>query len=230
MKQDVPLRDLRRQFGHLDGAELLAAIRAPYAGRLAVISSFGAEAAVLLDLVAQVDKNLPVLFVDTRELFDETIVYRDELTERLGLTDVRVVRPTPEEQTEAEELWRTDPDRCCNLRKVVPLTRAARDFEALVDGRKRFHGADRATIETIEFSPDGFVKISPLARWDQKQIAEAFRLRNLPIHPLVAQGYRSIGCWPCSRPTGPDEPVRSGRWQGSAKTECGIHRTELLPV
>jgi phosphoadenosine phosphosulfate reductase len=226
MKEQMPLSDLRRRFGHLDGAELLSAMRERYAGRLAVISSFGAEAAVLLDLVAQVDKSLPVIFVDSRELFDETIAYQTELTQRLGLTDVRVIRPTPEEQAEAADLWRTDPDRCCRLRKVVPLERAAEGFDALVDGRKRFHGADRATIETIELGPDGFVKISPLARWDQKKIAEIFRSRDLPMHPLVAQGYRSIGCWPCSRPTGPDEPIRSGRWQGLAKTECGIHRTE----
>ncbi|HVI50353.1 MAG TPA: phosphoadenylyl-sulfate reductase [Candidatus Sulfotelmatobacter sp.] len=219
------LSRLRELYGHLDGKELLAALAAEFPGSLAVTSSFGAEAVVLLDLVAQVDPSLPVLFLDTNELFDETIAHRDEVIARLGLTGVRIIRPSKEELAEAEDLWRTDPDRCCHLRKVQPLERAQAGFKALVDGRKRFHGGGREDIATIEQSVDGVIKISPLAPWSQERIEAAFSERNLPRHPLVAQGYRSIGCWPCSRPSLPGESIRAGRWAGGAKTECGIHRT-----
>jgi len=219
------LERLRSLYGHLDGKELIAALAAEFPGSLAVTSSFGAEAVVLLDLVAQVDKSLPVLFIDTNELFDETIAHRDEVIAKLGLTGVRIIRPTPEELAEAEDLWRTDTDHCCHLRKVRPLERAQAGFKVLVDGRKRFHGGGREELATIEEGEDGVIKISPLAPWSQERIEAAFTERGLPRHPLVAQGYRSIGCWPCSRPIQPGEPIRAGRWAGAAKTECGIHRT-----
>jgi phosphoadenosine phosphosulfate reductase len=226
MKQTEPLGSLRARFGSLDGVALLTAINEQYAGRVAVISSFGAESAVLLDLVAQVDKAMPVIFVDTGELFDETVAYQAALTQSLGLSDMRVVRPTAADKVQAADLWRSDPDRCCHLRKVLPLEAAVRDFEVLVDGRKRYHGGDRGDIETIDIATNGTIKVSPLARWGQQAIEAAFVERNLPTHPLVAQGYRSIGCWPCSRAAQPGESVRAGRWAGLAKTECGIHRKD----
>ncbi|HLN24472.1 MAG TPA: phosphoadenylyl-sulfate reductase [Patescibacteria group bacterium] len=224
MSLSAPITRLREAYGDLDGDELLAAMLREFPGSLAVVSSFGAESAVLLDLVAQVDASLPVIFLDTAALFDETIAYRQDLTQRLGLTGVRVVRPLAEDIERSDELWRTDPDACCHLRKVLPLAQATKGFKALVDGRKRFHGGGREDIHTIETSDDGVVKISPLARWSQERIDAAFIERDLPRHPLVAQGYRSIGCWPCSRPTLPGEPVRAGRWAGAAKSECGIHK------
>jgi phosphoadenosine phosphosulfate reductase len=220
---DLVIR-LRLAHGHLNGLPLLAAMRQEFPGALAVISSFGAEAAVLLDLVAQLDKTLPVIFLETGALFDETLAYREQLSERLGLSDVRVIRPDALDLRRADGLWRTDHDECCRLRKVLPLERATLGFKALVDGRKQFHGGGREAIQTIEASQDGKVKISPLARWSQGQIDATFQDRQLPRHPLVAQGYRSIGCWPCSRPIAADEPVRAGRWDGVGKTECGIHR------
>lgn len=228
MSLDFPARlaALKARHGHLDGTELLAAMQGAFPGKLAVISSFGIEAAVLLDLVAQTDPSLPVVFLDTGELFDETLDYQRALAERLGLRDVRIVRPTAEETQAARELWQTDADSCCDLRKTRPMERAIEGFEALVDGRKRYHGDGREQIATIEAGEGDIVKISPLARWSQERIEAAFAERNLPRHPLAAEGYRSIGCWPCSRPTGPDEPVRAGRWAGSAKTECGIHRVK----
>ena len=219
-----PLLDLREAYGHLDGAALLSAMRAEFSGRLAVVSSFGAEAAVLLALVAEVDRGLPVIFLDTGELFDETIAYQARLAAFLGLTAVRSWRPEPADLARADELWRTDADACCHLRKVLPLQRASAGYAALVDGRKRFHGGGRASLDTIDADPDGVIKISPLARWGQAEIEAAFVDRNLPRHPLVASGYRSIGCWPCSRPSSPDEPIRAGRWAGTSKNECGIHK------
>jgi len=215
---------LRRLHGDLNGQDLLAAMRREFPRSLAVISSFGAETAVLLDLVARVDRTIPVIFLDTGELFDETLAYRVQLTESLGLSDVRVIQPDPLDARRAEELWRTDPDACCRLRKVLPLERAIKGFRALIDGRKQFHGDDRQALRTIEVGLDGVVKISPLARWSEEDVETAFEARHLPRHPLRAMGYRSIGCWPCSRPVRAGEPVRAGRWAGAAKTECGIHR------
>jgi phosphoadenosine phosphosulfate reductase len=217
---------LKDQYGHLSGRALLKATFAAFAGRIAVTSSFGAESAVLLDLVATVDPGVPVIFLDTGELFDETYVYRDELQRRLGLTNVVVVRPTDEERREAEDLWRTDPDRCCELRKVRPLARAVAGYSALVDGRKRAHGFEREGLSAIDVS-GGVVRISPLWDWPAERIEAAFVAADLPRHPLTAQGYRSIGCWPCTRPTAPGEPARAGRWAGRGKTECGIHTLAL---
>jgi phosphoadenosine phosphosulfate reductase len=218
---------LQRAWGHLEGRALIAEAARRFAGGLAAISSFGAESAVLLDLVAQVDAALPVLFVDTCELFDETLAYRDTLVRHLGLTNVRAVRPTPDERAEAEDLWRTDPDRCCHLRKVAPLARAMAPFSALIDGRKRAHGFERATLSAFE-AGGRIVKISPLWSWTAERIEACFVARRLPRHPLVAQNYRSIGCWPCTRPVAPGEPARAGRWAGSVKTECGIHRMAVV--
>lgn len=213
----------------LDGKDLIAQAAQSFAGRIAVTSSFGAESAVLLDLVAAVDPGLPVIFLDTGELFDETLAYRLELERRLGLTNVVVVRPTDAERADADELWQHDAERCCELRKVRPLARAMAPFTALIDGRKRAHGFARDSLATVE-QVGGVVKISPLANWSEAEIEAHFVARDLPRHPLVAQGYRSIGCWPCTRPTRPGEPARAGRWAGSAKTECGIHTVPMISV
>ncbi len=215
---------LRAAYGHLDGRDLLSVmIGREFAGNIAVLSSFGAEAAVLLDLVAQVEPATPVIFIDTDALFDETVAYRDKLVRRLGLADIRIVRPLPADLAAADELWRTDPDRCCHLRKVLPLRRAAAGCAALIDGRKGFHGGKRDGLATISEGEGGLIKISPLAGWSEERIEAALVERQLPRHPLVAQGFRSIGCWPCTRATAPGEPARAGRWAGTGKSECGIH-------
>jgi phosphoadenosine phosphosulfate reductase len=225
MALDIP--QLIRDYGHLDGAELLSAlVGSDLAGSIAVTSSFGAESAVLLDLVAQVDPGLPVIFLDTNELFDETLEYRGVLERSLGLTNVIAVRPNQEELRLADELWRDDPDRCCELRKVRPLARAVKGYAALVDGRKRAHGFDREHLATLE-DGGGVLKVSPLANWSVEAIEAHFVKRGLPRHSLVAQNYRSIGCWPCTRPVDPGESTRSGRWAGRAKSECGIHTMSL---
>lgn len=210
----------------LDGLDLIRAVLAAFPGKVAVTSSFGAESAVLLDLVAQADPSVPVIFLDTCELFDETIEYRETLKDRLGLSDLRIVKPTTDERMQAEDLWRTDPDMCCKLRKVYPMARAVEGFAVLIDGRKAAHGFERQGMGTVQQAGD-VLKVSPLARWSQDRLDQAFKDRALPAHPLVAQGYRSIGCWPCTRPTQPGESPRAGRWAGSAKSECGIHTLAL---
>ncbi len=216
--------DPAARWGHLAGVSLLEVmIRQVFPGRIAVVSSFGAESAVLLDMVARVEPSTPVIFVDTDALFDETVAYRDRLLRRFGLTDLRIARPNLAELAAAEELWRDHPDRCCELRKVVPFQRATRGFAALIDGRKSYHGDARSRLPVISTAADGVVKVSPLAGMSEAEIERLFEERRLPRHPLVAQGYRSIGCWPCTRPVQPGEGARAGRWPGRAKSECGIH-------
>lgn len=210
----------------LPTAELIdLAVHRLFPGRIAVVSSFGAESAVLLDLVAEVSTSVPILFVDTEKLFEETLRHRDRLVERLGFTDVRSLRPDPAAvaATDADGwLWHTDPDACCALRKVAPLARAIEGFDAWISGRKRFQAATRTAIPTFE--ADGRrIKVNPLAAWTPEAIAERVRARDLPAHPLVEKGFPSIGCLPCTSRVAPGEDPRAGRWRGKAKTECGIH-------
>jgi phosphoadenosine phosphosulfate reductase len=195
-------------------------------GRAAVVSSFGAESAVLLHLVAGIAPETPVIFLDTGKLFDATLRYRDELTELLGLGDVRSVHPDAAVVAQAdpdETLWISDPDRCCTLRKVEPLDAALHGFDAWINGRKRFHGGIRSDLQKTEPAPGGRMKINPLADWSAGDIIDYFRAHDLPRHRLEAEGYRSIGCTTCTTRVDAAAPMRDGRWAGIAKTECGIH-------
>jgi phosphoadenosine phosphosulfate reductase len=192
---------------------------------IALVSSFGAEAAVLLHVVAQIDRNVPVIFLDTGKLFGETLRYRDALIARLRLTNVRNIEPDSSALALHDAdgmLFRHDPDACCRLRKVEPLERALSGFSAWINGRKRFQGGLRNDIAVVEESA-GRIKFNPLASWSQREIDSYFSAYDLPHHPLEAQGYRSIGCMPCSSPVAPGEDPRAGRWRGHGKTECGIH-------
>jgi phosphoadenosine phosphosulfate reductase len=220
---------LRETCGGLAGLALLRAVLTdgPLGGRTALVSSFGAESAVLLDMVARVDPATPVIFLDTGKLFAETHVHRQALVDLLRLSDVRVVRPEQTNLAERDphgDLWQRDPDACCHLRKTAALEAALVGFDAWITGRKRFQGGLRWRLPTLE--PEwsrGRIKINPLAPWSAEAI-ERYRVRrNLPKHPLAERGYRSIGCVPCTRPVSPKDPQRAGRWCGLDKSECGIH-------
>ena len=193
--------------------------------RLAVVSSFGTESAALLKVMADVDPAIPVVFLDTGWLFEETLAYRDTLIATLGLRDVRSIKPLEQTLSRDDpdrELWFSDPDACCRIRKVEPLARALAPFSAWINGRKRFQGGLRADIAVVE--EDGSrLKFNPFANVSREEIEAVYRLANLPPHPLVASGYLSVGCMPCSSRTSADEDARAGRWRGRAKTECGIH-------
>jgi phosphoadenosine phosphosulfate reductase len=222
------VEEIARKYGHLAGEALLRPlISHEFLGRIALVSSFGAEAAVLLHMVAQIDRATPVLFLDTQKHFPETLRYRDDLVAKLGLTDVRSRRPDAVEVARRDPdgiLWHRAPDACCQLRKVEPLAQALAPFAAWISGRKRFHGGDRAALPVVEW--DGArVKINPLAPWSAAEIDCQFESRGLPRHPMVADGFLSIGCMPCtSRAAHADDP-RSGRWADREKTECGIHQS-----
>ena len=211
----------------LDGQLLLErALRGPLRGTIAVVSAFGAQSVLLLSLVAEIDRSTPILFLETDRHFPETLAFRSEVAERLGLTDVRDLRPDQKavgDEDPTGELWYYDPDACCSLRKVRPLDRALSPFRAWITGRKRHQSATRAALPSAEIS-DGRLKINPLAGWSSERTEGEIRRRGLPRHPLAARGYRSIGCATCTRPIATGEDERAGRWQGSRKTECGIHR------
>jgi phosphoadenosine phosphosulfate reductase len=195
---------------------------------LALVSSFGTESAALLKVMADVDPAIPVIFLDTGWLFEETLAYRDTLIATLGLRDVRSIKPLEQTLTREDpdrELWFSDPDACCRIRKVEPLARALKPFSAWINGRKRFQGGARAEIPVVE--DDGAkLKFNPFANVSREEIEAIYQLAKLPPHPLVASGYLSVGCMPCSSRTAADEDTRAGRWRGRAKTECGIHTTK----
>jgi phosphoadenosine phosphosulfate reductase len=202
-----------------------AALRAVGRDRLALVSSFGTESAALLKVMADVDPAIPVIFLDTGWLFEETLAYRDTLIERLGLRDVRSIRPADEtlsREDPARELWHSDPDTCCLIRKVEPLSRALEPFSAWINGRKRFQGGLRAEIPVVE-ADSARLKFNPFANVSREEIEAIFALASLPQHPLAASGFASVGCMPCTSRTAPDEGARAGRWRGRGKTECGIH-------
>lgn len=219
--------DLLHRFGDAPTPRVLQAVLGEvFPGRVAVVSSFGAEAAILLHIVAAIDPATPVLFVDTGRHFEATLQYRDSLAAHLGLTAVRIVGPNAGEIVRLDTdgsraVW--DPDGCCAFRKTAPLERALVGFDAWITGRKRFQAATRASLPVFEV--DGrHVKVNPLAAWTAGEIVAYAERHRLPMHPLVSQGYPSIGCAPCTTPVLPGEDARAGRWRTFAKTECGIHR------
>jgi phosphoadenosine phosphosulfate reductase len=227
LTSDLPsAEDLDRTLRNAAPADVIAAaLRTVGRERLALVSSFGTESAALLKVMADVDPAIPVVFLDTGWLFEETLAYRDTLIATLGLRDVRSIRPLEETLSRADpdrELWFSDPDACCRIRKVEPLARALKPFSAWINGRKRFQGGLRAAIPVVE--QDGTrLKFNPFANISREQITAIYASANLPPHPLAASGYLSVGCMPCTSRTSPDEDARAGRWRGRPKTECGIH-------
>ena len=204
-------------------ARLRAAIRNLFPGRIALVSSFGADSAVLLHLAAKVDPATPVIFVDTGMLFPETLAHRDRLVAQLGLTQVTSYTPSEAAEEDPENfLWAREPDRCCHIRKVLPLARALEGYDAWISGRKRFQSVTRERLPVFE-AEGTRVKVNPLADWSAKDVLAAMDRFGLPRHELVAKNYLSIGCVPCTSPVRPGEDARAGRWRGKAKVECGIH-------
>jgi phosphoadenosine phosphosulfate reductase len=225
--RDLPrAEELDRALRDASPAEVIAAALAAVGReRLAVVSSFGTESAALLKVMADVDPAIPVVFLDTGWLFEETLAYRDTLIATLGLRDVRSVKPLEEALSREDgnrDLWFSDPDACCRIRKVEPLARALAPFSAWINGRKRFQGGLRADMPVVE--EDGVrLKFNPFANVSREEIEAIYALAKLPPHPLVASGFLSVGCMPCTSRTAPDEDARAGRWRDRAKTECGIH-------
>ncbi len=220
-------KGIHETYAGLEGRELLEPLIRDFGGRLAVVSSFGAESAVLLHMISQVDKSTPIIFLDTGKLFWETLSYRSMLIDRLGLTDVRSIQPDPADLAAKDPdgtLHARDHDLCCHVRKTLPLERALKGFEVVVSGRKRFHGGERRNLTPLTIDGDR-IKAEPLAGFSALDIELYMATHDLPRHPLTEIGYYSIGCEPCTTPGGDPANPRAGRWAGTGKTECGIHWT-----
>ncbi|MCU9849770.1 phosphoadenylyl-sulfate reductase [Defluviimonas sp. WL0024] len=211
---------------HSATAVLERALYDPEVGNVALVSSFGAESVVLLHLVSVIAPGTPVIFIDTQMLFPETLEYQRELAEKLNLTDIRTIR-ADRRDTEFEDpdgtLHQFSTDACCALRKVVPLERALQGFDGWITGRKRFQAGTRAALEFFENEENKRLKVNPLAHWGREDLEDYMVNNRLPRHPLVAKGYPSIGCAPCTSPVKEGEDPRAGRWRGTQKQECGIH-------
>ncbi|CAN5799641.1 phosphoadenylyl-sulfate reductase [soil metagenome] len=205
--------------------DIIAGTVAEFPGHVALVSSFGADSAVLLHMAARLDPGLPVVMIDTLMLFEETLAYQRALAAHLGLTNVQHIRPRQADLAALDPdgtLHRRDPDACCVIRKVAPLDRALDRWPVTISGRKRHQTAERAGIGVFEAGGER-LKVSPLAAWSPADLGAYMTAHALPRHPLVARGFRSIGCAPCTTPVGEGEEARAGRWRGSAKAECGIH-------
>ena len=217
-----------KRLSFFDGIDILEPlVKHHFRDRIALVSSFGAESAVLLHMAAQVDRDIPVIFLDTQKLFWETIAYRSKLVDLLGLTNIRIHKPDADNVRLLDpdgELHKSNPDMCCNIRKTQPLQEALSGFDAWISGRKRYHGGGRVNIPTLE-EADGRLKVEPLARFTATELNAYMDHYQLPAHPLVAEGYRSIGCVPCTVKGGTSDNPRAGRWAGQSKEECGIHWT-----
>jgi phosphoadenosine phosphosulfate reductase len=224
---------LNNRFRGVDEVEMLRTVLAEkLVGEVAIVSSFGAESAVLLHLVAKIDPTVPVIFLDTLKMFPETLAYRDALVARLGLTDVRNIQPDPVALARKDETglrWSYDPDGCCEIRKVIPLAKAMEGFDASITGRKGFQSSTRAGLPRFEIDENGRMKVNPLTSWTKADLDAYFETHDLPRHPLEAQGYLSIGCAPCTSIVKPGEDPRAGRWRGWEKVECGIHEVVEKP-
>ncbi|MEH3105982.1 MAG: phosphoadenylyl-sulfate reductase [Sphingomonas fennica] len=224
---------LDRRFEGVSAPDLLATVlREGLAGRVAAVTSFGAESAVLLHMVAMADPATPVLFVDTLKHFPETLAYRDDLVARLGLTNVISLQPDAallEKRDPTGLRWSYDPDECCAIRKTGPIDLALAGYDSWISGRKGFQAKTRAGLGRFEVA-DGKLKINPLSDWTKDDLNGWFAHHGLPHHPLEAEGYLSIGCAPCTSVVRPGEDPRAGRWRGFDKTECGIHKPGEEPA
>ncbi|MEM7464732.1 MAG: phosphoadenylyl-sulfate reductase [Pseudomonadota bacterium] len=217
---------LNEKYASSGSRRLLEAVIDEYPDkRIALVSSFGANSVVLLHLVANIDPSIPVLFIDTGKIFGDTTTYRDEIAKSLGLTNIRIISPQQNVLKAVDPhgaLWMSGRDTCCSIRKVQPFAQALKDYDIWISGRKRFQNGQRAELPLFEL--DGArMKINPLANWTKGDIDIYRNAFSLKQHPLVAKGYRSIGCEPCTTPVLGDEDERAGRWRGMDKTECGIH-------
>ncbi len=225
----IDVRAAANALERLDARSILEWVVERYPGRVAVSVSFGGGGLVLAHMLSEIDRSVPVLFLDTGYHFAETLAFKERFAARYGL---RVVDLTPDH--DPGPLYASDPDRCCDIRKVQPMARALRDADVWASALRRDQSPTRASIGVAEPYPLGhrtILKVHPLATWTAVAVRQYLRDHDVPHHPLLDRGYTSIGCWPCTRPTLPGEHDRAGRWSGTRKTECGLHtrRTNDAP-
>lgn len=211
--------------------DVLGAVLERYAQKIILACSFGAEDVVLVDMVHRINPAVPLFYLDTEFLFPETYATRDQMIERYGLIPAQVIQVksllTPQQQAESygDALWARDPDQCCRLRKVEPLTRILRGYDAWITGIRRDQAPSRANAGLIEWDQKfELVKVNPLARWTWTDVWTYIKVYEVPYNQLHDQNYPSVGCTYCTAPVAPGDDPRAGRWKNFAKTECGLHK------
>lgn len=239
----ISLSRLQTYYGNLEAGELIKALveNEFKEGQICLFSSFGSYSALLIKLVLDVSPNMPVLFLDTQKHFNQTLNYVNNIEKELKIKNL--VRITPSQTLKNNidpkgDLWQFNVNRCCWLRKVEPLKSFLdeKGFKAVITGRRKYQTKQRSEMEKIELDENNRFRINPIFNWDKAKIKAEFAKYNLPQHPLVEQGYPSIGCEPCTKQVKPGEDERSGRWAnaidmtGKQKTECGIHLTDKQTV
>jgi len=223
---DFEIDRLNEKCEKLRADSVLRLVLGRFRTEIALVSSFGADSAVLLHMISKIDKETPILFLDTEFHFQETLRYRRILARQLGLRKVQTLLPHRQALAELDprgDLYRYDPDACCSLRKTSVLQAGLVPFRAWISGRKRFQTQQRRQMKVFEIDKETRIKVNPLADWSEQDLERYFQLHNLPQHPLWEEGFRSIGCFPCTKPPADATNARSGRWSGCGKTECGIH-------
>lgn len=230
--------EFKKSASELEAEELIAAAREKFSrAELYSFSSFGSYSALLLDMIAKVDENIPVLFLETGKHFKETLEFIEIIKEKVGIKNVIKLYPDEKILNNADpegELWQYNVDRCCWIRKVEPLERFLEEnqqIKSIITGRRAYQTKERANMEKIEMDDHGRIRVNPIAFWSKDKIIEEFNKRGLPQHTLVPAGYPSIGCAPCTKQVRPGEDERSGRWahivdlepESEQKSECGIH-------
>jgi phosphoadenosine phosphosulfate reductase len=225
--RQLGIMSLNGMFDEMDGVGVLRqAVTELLADDVAIVSSFGADSSVLLHMVSEVDKDLPVYFLETGKHFPETLDYVETLKRHLGLTNVIALHPDDKDVQRFDpkgDLWETDPDSCCHIRKTEPLDAAVAGYGGWVTGRKRYQTAERGVLPHFELTSDDRIKVNPLAYFSDADITTYKLKYGLPEHPLYNKGYKSIGCAPCTSVVAEGEDPRAGRWRGLNKKECGIH-------
>jgi phosphoadenosine phosphosulfate reductase len=232
LKQPDKLRTLgimalNGMYGEMDAQGVLKqALTELLPGDVAIVSSFGADSAVLLHMVSEINPDLPVYFLETGKHFPETLAYVETLKATLGLTNVIAIRPDAADLARFDprgDLWETDPDSCCYIRKTEPLEPMLEQYGGWVTGRKRYQTKERGVLPHFELTSDNRIKVNPLAYFADADV-NAYKVEHgLPEHPLFSKGYKSIGCAPCTSAVAEGEDPRAGRWRGLDKKECGIH-------
>jgi phosphoadenosine phosphosulfate reductase len=229
---DLPTSDelalWSRAFEHSDPRDVIGWSLAVYGRRLTLGTGFGASGMVLLDMVLRARRDVDLFFLDTGLLFPETYALREHIEARYGvrLRAVRGLTLAEQQAAYGDRLWERSPDQCCDLRKVRPLGQALAGYDAWMTALRRDQaGTRRDTPLLVWDERRGVAKISPLARWSERDCWAYIRHHNLPHNPLHGRGYPSIGCWPCTTTVQPGDDLRAGRWAAHAgKTECGLHR------
>ena len=227
---DFKIKALNSKFANGEPISILEhSILNLFKNKIVYVCSFGTESAIILHLISKISKDIPILILNTHFLFEETIKYKDDLLKLLGLRNCHEVFPDDKLLKKFDsdnDLWKTEVDKCCNLRKVLPLEKSLTNFEAWISGRKTYHLAERKNLKAFEIINKKIV-VNPLFKSSKDFVENYFLLNELPKHPLVAKGYLSIGCKHCTIKTNNIKDLREGRWSDKTKTECGIHLEKI---